>query len=87
MDDKPMEGWSAPVYHALASPAALLMLGVPQTFLILTFLGTLLLTMLWWRAALIGIAVYAIGLVSTQVEVQWWEMWQAYRRYDDFYEG
>ena len=87
MDDKPMEGWSAPVYHALASPAALLMLGVPQTFLILTFLGTLCLTMLWWRAALIGIAVYAIGLVGTQYEVQWWEMLRAYRRYKDYYEG
>ena len=35
----------------------------------------------------IGIAVYAIGLVSTQVEVQWWEMWRAYRHYKDDYEG
>ena len=87
VDDKPMEGWSAPVYHALASPAALLMLGVPQTFLILTFLGTLCLTMLWWRALLIGVAVYAIGLVGTQYEVQWWEMLRAYRRYKDYYEG
>ena len=87
MDDKPMEGWSAPVYHALASPAALLMLGVPQTFLILTFLGTLLVTMLWWRALLLGVVVYAIGLVGTQYEVQWWEILRAYRRYHDFYEG
>jgi hypothetical protein len=95
MQDEPIDGWMAPVYHAMAAPSALLMAGVPQTFLILDVLGTLLLTIIGmmvigpqcWRVLVIGAAVYLIAVVGTGYEPNWWDMLKAYRQYSDFYEG
>jgi hypothetical protein len=63
------------------------MAGVPQTFLILNVLGTLLVSMLWWRALAIGLLLHVIALVGTQYEIYWLEMFKAYRRYQRNYEG
>ena len=87
MEHEPIEGWMVPVYHALAAPTALLMAGVPQTFLILDVLGTLVLSLWSWRCIVLGLACYAVAWVGTQYEVQWWDMLQAYRRYHEYYEG
>ena len=89
------DGWEVPVYQAMASPRALLICGVPQTFFIVNILVVVLLVMagnmlygaLWWRVAVVQLGLHGIAMVGTAYEVQWLEMAWRYQRYGAFYEG
>lgn len=79
-------GWHAPVYQGLAQP--LLLLGVPQGFLVADLCSTLLVALLlWWPALLVGLALYGLARVCTQVEGQWAGIAWAHLRHQTYYEG
>lgn len=87
MDMTETPGWYRPIYHAIASPQTLLLAGVPQSLLLWDVLGTLLVMLFWWPACYLGAAIYVIAVYGTRYEIQWWELWHAYRRYARYYEG
>ena len=85
MAEESLPGWSARIYQGIAEP--LLIAGVPPLFLVLDFLGTLLLTFVQWRALVVGTGLYFAGAALTAWEPHWWTMLRTYWRYATYYEG
>jgi type IV secretory pathway TrbD component len=80
-----VSGWHAPVYHSLAQP--ILFAGVPHNFLVLLLTSTVIVTLRWWPAMLVGALLYGVARIGSTVEPQWLGILLRHIGYGAFYEG
>jgi hypothetical protein len=80
-----LEGWEAPVYHAMQTTPTLG--GIPMELCVVLVLSTCFLGWFWWPALFVGAGGYGVAWVGTQVEPRWVGILGQYLGYRPYYEG
>jgi hypothetical protein len=80
-----LPGWLADCYQATAGP--ILLAGVPQNFLFLLALLSILVGILWPKILCVTAALYIVAFVGTRWEPYWYAMLKEYWHYERHYEA
>jgi hypothetical protein len=80
-----IEGWEAPCYQVMQTPPTFY--GVPMGFFVADALGSLLLAPYWWPSLVVGLGLYGIACLGTQIEPHWLAIAWDYLTYNTSYEG
>jgi len=78
-------GWQAPVYQSLAQP--ILAAKVPHNFLVVLLTSTVIVTLYWWPAILVGTLLYSVARIGSAFEPQWVGILLRHISHSAFYEG
>jgi hypothetical protein len=88
-----LAGWEVEVSHAMLTPPTFF--GVPMMFFAVDALGTLFVAMMstlvdpmaWLPVCIVGVGLYGIAYMGTQLEPHWPGMLWEYLSYAAHYEG
>jgi len=79
-----VDGWEAPVHQAMTQPPTFA--GVPMGFFAADVLGSLAVAPYWWPGLVVGLLLYGIAWLGTQVEPRWLGILWQYLGYAHTYE-
>jgi hypothetical protein len=80
-----LPGWHAPMYEVMQRTPTFY--GVPMGFFVADVLGSLLVAPYWWPSLVVGLGLYGVAYVGTQIEPHWLAMGWEYLGYRAHYEG
>jgi hypothetical protein len=80
-----LDEWSAPLYEVMQTPPTFY--GVPMGFFVADALCSLLLAPYWWPSLVVGLGLYGVACLGTQLEPHWLAMGWEYLGYHAHYEG